>query len=804
MGVDLTTGTGWPFGGPGVSTAEASSKVVLQRYDVAGGAGLTEKLPEGTLQCLMAVSDEGQRLDLTARVSGGRLDWTAPPGAWRLYAVLQSGPVQKVKRAAPGGAGSVLDPFSVAALNHYLAGFDRAFDGFRGLMPRGHFHDSFEYYGATWTGDFFEQFRRRRGYDLRTQLPALFGDAPEETVARVKCDYRETVSELHLAYMERWTEWCHARGGVSRYQAHGAPGNLIDLYAAADIPETEVFRDTDEQQIPMLKLSSSAAHLRGRTLASSESFTWLGEHFQVSLAEIKRAADFLFLSGVNHLFFHGIPYSPEDAGWPGWLFYASVHLGPNGGLWRDLPELNAYLARCQSILQSGRPSHDVLLYFPVHDLWHAPSGLLIPFATPGRWMASHPFHAGAMSMWERGYGFDAVSDRLLADARCVEGAVMAGGNAYRVIVVPKSRLIPEATLRKLIALARAGATILVQEALPADVPGFGALEKRRGDLQAMLRDIRLEGDPGAEIRRARLGKGMFLVGADLEAMLRQAGVEREPMADAGIRFVRRTHARGHHYFLVNRGERPVEGWVALGTPARSAVILDPRSADHTGVATLRRGGVGEAQVFLRLQPGESRVLRTFTDQEVEGRPWREYASEGEAQSVAGVWRLRFIEGGPALPAEIETRALASWTTLGDAEARRFAGTARYAIEVERPAGDADDWLLDLGRVCESARVRLNGRDVGTLWCAPFQIRMGEFLRPGRNLLEVEVTNLAANRVADLDRRGVVWKAFHEINFVNRDYRPFDASEWASRDSGLVGPVTLVPLRWRSLADDARP
>src|SRR5205807_10131069 len=107
--------------------------------------------------------------------------------------------------------------------------------------------------------------------------------------------------------------------------------------------------------------------------------------------------------------------------------------------------------------------------------------------------------------------------------------------------------------------------------------------------------------------------------------------------------------------------------------------------------------------------------------------------------------------------------------------------------------------LDLGRVCESGRVSLNGRPVGTLWSRPFQVPVAGFLRPGRNTLEVEVTNLAANRIADLDRRGVNWKSFHEINFVNRDYKPFDASNWPPRDSGLLGPVRLIPVKLKSFA-----
>jgi hypothetical protein len=797
LGVDLTTGTGWPFGGPCVSLDEASSKVILKRYDLRGGESLKSRLPEGRLQRLMAVSDKGEQIDLTAKVDNGRLDWAAPPGRWLLYAVSQSGPIQKVKRAAPGGEGNVLDPYSVAALDKYLADFDKAFAGYRGEMPRSHFHDSYEYYGASWTGDFFREFESRRGYDLRMQLPALFGDGPEETVARVKGDYRETISDLHLAYIQRWTQWCHTHGSISRNQAHGAPGNLLDIYAAADIPETEIFGDVDEKKIPLMKFSSSAAHITGSKLASSESFTWLGEHFQVPLSQVKEAADFLFISGVNHIFFHGIPYSPADAPWPGWQFYAAVNFGPQGGLWHDLPEFNAYVTRCQSVLQSGTPANDVLLYFPVYDLWHASGDLLVQFTAHNleeKWAQSSSFYAAAMMLWNRGYSFDYLSDRFLVDAKYANSRVVLGGNAYRVVLVPKCRLMPETTLRKLLQLAREGATILVQESLPADVPGLGNLEKRRAELREMLLAINLTSSTNTEIRRAALGNGKFLVGSNLESMLREAGVSREPSVDVGIRFVRRTHPQGYCYFLVNRKERPLDGWVTLGSPARSAVILDPRFESRVGVAALRRGEDGSTQVYLQLQPGESCILRTFAEKTVDGPAWRYFQSAGEPQNITGTWKVQFIEGGPELPAGFETRQLASWTTLGDAEAKRFAGTACYTIEFDRPAGDAEDWLLDLGRVCKSARVRLNGRAVGSLWCQPFQMPAGKFLLSGKNSLEVEVTNLAANRIADLDRRKVDWKYFYDINVVNHGYKPLDASDWPLQDSGLIGPVRLQAVK----------
>ncbi len=795
MGVDLDACTGWPFGGPWVSTEMASASVILNRYELVGGDTLKTRLSEGQLQCLMAVSDSNEQIDLTDRVNEGQLDWTAPPGKWRLYALSQKSPIQKVKRAAPGGEGSVLDPYSVTALNEYLEKFNKAFVGYRGEMPRSYFHDSFEYHGATWTSDFFRQFESRRGYDLRTQLPALFGDGPQDIVMRVKCDYRQTISDLHLAYIQCWTQWCHEHGSISRNQAHGAPGDILDLYAAADIPEAEIFGEVNEKDIPLLKFSSSAAHMTGRKLVSSESFTWLGEHFQVPLSEVKPAADFLFLAGINHIFFHGIPYSPADAPWPGWQFYASVNFGPAGGLWHDLPQFNAYVTRCQSILQSGRPANDILLYFPVYDIWQSSDDLLMPFRVHNqeKWLWPSSFYAAAMTLWNRGYAFDEVSDQLLVKARCEDGKVLLGGNVYKVVLIPQCRLMPLATMCKLIQLAHSGATILFQEYLPTDVPGLGDLEKRRAEFQEMLSAIKLTRDADSDIQRVALGKGELLTGK-METILQDASVCREPCVDLGIRFVRRVRSQGHHYFLVNRGEHSVDGWVTLGLPARSAVILDPLFESRVGVAALRRGTDGSTKVYLQLQPGQSCILRTFAEKTVDGPAWCYFQYDGALQDITGIWKVQFVQGGPELPAGFETRELVSWTTLDDVEAKRFAGTARYTIEFDHPAVDAEDWLLDLGRVCESASVKLNGRAVGVLWCKPFVIAVGDFLLPGKNMLEVEVTNLAANRIRDLDCRKVKWKYFYDINIVNVNYKPLDASNWPLRDSGLLGPVRLQPIK----------
>jgi hypothetical protein len=839
LGVDMTTGTGWPMGGPWVPAEAASESVALRRFPIgpdgrnptlaeilAAGKNvrLDASVAEGgprSLLCLRALGPDGSQVDLTSAANARGLDWSAPGNGWTLYALTVRRPVQQVKRAAPGGAGNVVDPFSAGALEIYLSRFDQAFKDFGGPMPRAQFQDSFEYFGANWTPLLFPEFARRRGYDLREHLPELAGQGDPDIASRVREDYRRTIGELHLEFVARWTSWSHGHGSLTREQAHGAPANIEDVYAAADIPETEgSFGGSSEDQVPMLKFASSAAHVTGRTLASSETFTWLGEHFQVPLSQLKGAADTFFLSGINHMFFHGIPYSPSDAPWPGWLFYASVNFGPNGGLWHDLPAFNAYVTRCQSILQGGRPDNDILLYFPVSDFWqHISSGdraidpLVQQFTTPGKWMAGSPFHGTAMELWHQGFSFDEVTDALLAKARAAppsgsgvgqDGRILLGGNRYRAIVVPACSFMPVETLRRLLELAHNGATVVFAGGVPTDVPGFADYAARRSEIRSLESGIPF-GPPEGGARAATVGSGRILSDVPnappheegAAYLLGLAGIPRETMADDGLRCIRRIRDAGTDYFIVNTGPGPIEKWVPLSRPADSAALFDPLAPDRSGIAATRRGG-GGMSVFLQMAPGQSYIVRTFAGAAPRGPAWA-YRTLAPLPPLAigGDWSVHFLEGGPVLPQDFHTGSLGSWADRADPEAKRFSGTAVYTATFALPPQAVADWRLDLGRVAESARVRINGKEAGVLWCAPFSMDVGRFIRPGENRLEVEVTNLAANRIRDLDLRHVDWKRFYEINFVGHNYRPFDASGWPIRDSGLLGPVTLDPL----LSDD---
>jgi hypothetical protein len=620
-------------------------------------------------------------------------------------------------------------------------------------------------------------------------LPALFGKEEDDHVARVKCDYRETASDILIEEtLPAWTGWSRERGFLTRNEAHGSPGNLLDLYALADIPETEMFH-TDRNRL-VSKLASSAAHVAGRPRVSAETGTWLVEHFTETAGDMKTLLDDMFLSGVNHVFFHGTCYSPADAPWPGWVFYASTQMNPRNALWNELPALSDYISRCQAELRAGRPDSDVLLYWPIHDVWHDAHGMLPGLTVHARdWMEAQPFGQTAEMLWNRGFGFDFISDRQLAKTKTEGGAVNSPGGSWRAVVVPSAAHMPVATFEKLLSLAESGATIIC-EALPQDVPGLGDLEKRRAALHEALKRVRLVDSATDGVREAMLGKGRVLVGL-IEPALAAAGVKREPLVDHGLLFIRRATEDGHAYFVANRGAERVDDWIPLAVTADSVAVLDPLS-DRTGVGAIQRGDGGLATVRLQIEPGGALLLRTLAKQKIAGAAWPVNEPQGEPVELGGTWEVKFLNGGPSLPAPASLTRLTSWTDFAGAPGQSFAGTARYTLRLDAPAG-AGPWLLDLGRVAESARVRLNGRDLGPLLLPPFQVRIDAF-QPRENVLEVDVTNTSANRIRDLDRRGVKWQNFHDINFVNIDYKPFNAAEWPLRESGLLGPVRLLPLR----------
>lgn len=839
MGVDLAQASGWPFGGPWVDQADACKYITYKTYSLKGGEPLSEavsfmqkpltrivgqpidikQLVEPItknpnlqlhafdqvrfekplpLQSLMAYADNGQVLDLTSKVDGsGKLNWIAPSGNWTLYALFQGWHGKMVERAGPGGEGDVIDHFSKGATQRYLAHFNEAFKGRDLSGLRAFFNDSYEVDDASgesnWTPTLFDEFRKRRGYDLHLHVPALFGKASDEQNKRVLSDYRETISELLLEnYTKTWSDWAKSKGKIIRNQAHGSPANILDLYAVTDIPEIE---GTD---ILRIKFASSAANVMGKKLTSSESATWENEHFLSKLSDIKKAMDRFLLGGVNHTFYHGTNYSPKAAAWPGWLFYAAVHFNPNNTFWTDFGKLNQYVARCQSFLQQGNPANDVLVYLPIFDAYTRPGKVLLQhFDGIDHGFKGLPVEHHAKALWEKGYSFDFISDKQLLGVTLANGKLTTGGNTYQTILVPEAQYMPLATFRQLISLAQNGATVVFANKLPDDVPGLGSLESRQQTFKKLVTGLKFV-DTSNGVQRATVGKGAFIVGKGVDAGLSAAGLKRETLVDSGLQFIRRRYTNGHYYFVANWSDKTVDGWVPLATEATSVALYNPMT-EQTGMASHRAGANG-TEIYLQLAPGESCILET-SGKLVNAPTYTYHVPMGPAQVINGSWTIQFVAGGPQLPPTVQTTALGSWTKLEGEVVKKFSGSANYSILFNKPtATGAQGWLLDLGKVAESARVQLNGKDLATLIGPVFQVFIPASQLQDTNQLIVTVSNGMANRIADMDKNKVEWKKFYNINMSARLREDrgadgnFTAEHWAPRESGLLGPVTLTPVK----------
>lgn len=813
MQIDMNTGTGWPFGGPTVSVDDAASKVFFQEYRLDKKHRRLEQpviindkkqQSAATLERLMAYSDD-KVIDLTSLVGqDGTLSWKAPKGNWRLIAVFCGKTFQKVKRAAPGGEGYVMDHYSAGAVSRYLDRFSRSFSETGTPWPHCFFNDSYEVYGADYTKGLFDEFLKRRGYKLEEHLPELLDSINSDRSRRLATDYRLTFSELlQENFTQQWADWAHQHNALVRNQAHGSPANLIDLYATVDIPEIEGFglsnfdihglrRDSltrkNFSDLSMLKYASSGAHIAGHQFTSSETFTWLTEHFRTSLSQMKPDMDLMFVGGVNHMFFHGTTYSPSDAPWPGWKFYASVNLNQQNNIWRDAPAFFEYITRCQSFLQSGKPDNDFLVYLPLFDMWYD-----LPFSEKMRlpMFGIHDmerlaprFIKAVHNIYGSGFDVDYISDNFVRGLQYDGKRLLTkAGTPYKAIIVPGVKLMPLDVIKRIRDLAKQGACVVFLDSYPQGIPGAAVTEAQQTEFNAAINEL-----------KAMQGH-QVLYGTDYAATLRTTQVTPESMiADFGLKAIRRSNADGYHYFITALKADSTAGWMPLSVNARSAMLFNPLNGE-SGKARLRQQN-GHTEVYLKLASGESTILKTFTNKDVDVQPWPYLKPTGDTLKFGEQWNINFVKAEPAVTDVPKTVKLGSWTDIEGAKGvKETMGTARYSttFNISKSDLNAVDWQLDLGDVRESARVFVNGQEVAVLFSVPYCCNIGKYLRKGSNTLEIEVTNLSANRIADMDRRGVQWRNFKDTNIVDLNYKKTHYDSWQPMPSGLLGPVRLSKM-----------
>lgn len=794
MHTDLIVGTGWPFGGEFLQEEETIQGVELEVIDVQGPTRFEYDGPEadGTNRRLLQVVrypevvrrlDDG--VDLTDHVQDGTMPaFDVPDGKHQVLLLTWRNRFREVLFGAPGGAGPVLDHFNKAAVEAYLTHMSDRLKPFvgepLGRRIRAMFCDSIELEGANWTGDLPGEFIRRRGYDLRPYLPLVLhrslraeGDLVD-TLRRVRYDYSLTLAEL---FMERFImpfhAWCHANGMQSRYQAYGYPWlytDLLDGYLVPDIPEGDQWLFNagwvrsavldDIRYAIWNKYASSAGHLNGRRLISSEAMTNTRGVFEASLAYIKQATDIDFVAGINHLVLHGFNYSPPEAGQPGWMRFGT-YFSEHNPWWPYARRWFDYAARLSQLFQDTEPVMQVALMGPTPDVWSTHGLDRNPWNTTPAYL-----HALWQALNHHGYGADYVNGTVVQAADVVDGHLRYGPMQYQALILADVATVPPETAEALRDYAAAGGRILFIGRMPERAPGLSDKDERDARVaRAMQQVVDASGD---RVQRVDAPDETALVdqaGAWMEALGVAPGVRLTP-PDRKLFFIQHRKQERDVFFFTNMDrDRTLHVEAAFPTAGKTAWRWDPETGARSVYQT-------QASFPLELAPLASCLLVFEPEQTEAPLPTPVWKAEPLAE-LTGPWRLR-LEGMGEVRSEQVLLALRDLSSLEGLAA--FSGSAVYTTTFEAPTGG--EVMLDLGEVREVSDVRVNGVPVGVGWYGRHRFDLSGALQPGANTLEVKVTTLAYNYFRSLQQNAAAQY------WMERSTRTEPTA------SGLIGPVFL--------------
>ncbi len=733
-------------------------------------------------------------VDLTSRMGkDGWLAWDVPAGKWVILRMGCSLTGEKNHPATPEATGYEVDKLSRthvdAYFHNYVGQVSDALGPYFGKSFRYFLMDSWEAGNENWTDDMVSQFRARRGYDPVPYLPALTGRVVEsaDVSDRFLWDFRRTIADLLAEnHYGAAVDYLHTRGVGLYAEAMGASlpttGDGLQNKGKVDIPMGEFWvplpGQGDRPEHPAdVREAASAAHIYGKTIAATESFTSMPmiPGWGQSPADLKPIADRYLAMGVNRIVFHTSDHQPfvDEAHKPG------ITLGPFGQhytrniTWAEQAVAwNSYLTRACYLLQQGLFVGDIAYYYGEG----APA--TVPF-----WKKVRPEPPA-------GYSYDYVNTDVILNRMSVKDGrlQLPDGMSYRVLVLPDDvdRLtLPVATrIRDLVA----GGAIVVAPR-PIGSPSLSGYPSSDEQVRGIAAEVWGPLD-GKSITRHAHGRGAVYWGVPLDEVLAAEKVAPDfqanrPRIDTDLVWIHRRSGDADIYFVANQQDRPEEVLVSLRVSGKEAELwradtgaIEPSSygieGDRTGVP-LHLDPFGS--VFVVLRRGSATPRRDLPA-----------VSRALLTTLSGPWSVSFPPNWGA-PPQVHLDELVSWTTSADPGVKYFSGTATYAKDVDLPAA----WLrpgtkvvLDLGRVEEIAEVSVNARPLGLLWKRPFALDVTGALRPGANHLEVKVTNLWPNRMIGDLQPGAPRR------YTFTDYKPY-RTDSPLLESGLLGPVTLTSV-----------
>ena len=580
--IDLTLCSGWPYGGPATTLAEAVTRIRVAQVAVPAGATSVaaptlakgESLIAADIASIVApaVAPAAAAPPTGAPMGRGGRNAGPPPPAYdaasaKPLAVTGSSAAvtpsdkprtalffilghtgQQVKRAAVGAEGYVLDPFSHVAVADYLKDVGGPLIGaFGSTPPYAIFSDSLEAYGADWTPKLPAEFQKRRGYDLIPHLPEL---AAGGSVAadNVRHDYGQTLTELiDENYLSQMTAWAVAHHTKFRSQTYGEPAVDFSSQNLASLAEGE---GPQWRTFSTLRWATSANHVFNHVVTSGETFTWL--HSPVYRAiplDMKTEADIDFIMGENQIICHGWGYSapPGEVPEPGWSLYAAASFNNHNPWHPVMPAVTAYIGRMSYLMRQGKPANQVAILLPTDDAWatFAPgrstvTGVMGRYVTP----------AMMSTILSAGYNVDFI------DAKAID---KVGLGAHQILILPDMQRIPVETLKKIAAYTKSGGKAIAVGKLPTLTPEGKPLGDAGGDTSEI---VLVPDEASLALALHNAAKPDFQISATDDATVTHLGFIRRKLANADI------------YLVVNTSNQPIDTSATFATSHKFAEEWD--------------------------------------------------------------------------------------------------------------------------------------------------------------------------------------------------------------------------------------
>lgn len=773
-------------------------------------------------------------IDLTAQLKGDKLKWKAPAGDWVILRVGHTS-TGHMNETAGAGKGLESDKFNPQATRLQ---FDKWFgEAMRQagpeLAPRvlNTFHvDSWECGSQNWSPVFRDEFRKRRGYDLLMYLPAMAGVpvGSAELSERFLFDVRQTIADLIADnFYKTLKQLCEEKGLIFSAEAT-APvmvGDGLLHFKNTDIPMGEFWLRSPSHDKPNdMADAISGAHIYGKPVVMSESFTEIRMDWLEHPGNLKALQDRNYALGINRFVYHVFTHNPWFDRKPGMtlndiglLFQRDQTWWKPGAAWVE------YARRCQEMLQQGVPVTDLAVFTGEETPRRAILPDRLVSSLPGifgkeRVASERARMANEGNPWRtmpvkvnisaniatpekwvdplNGYAYDSFNkDALIRLARVENGRiVLPGGASYALLVLPgKHQMQPEANLmslevaQKLYDLINAGATVVLGER-PAAVPGLSDYQRADKQLLEIVEKIwggnfSTESQGEEQIKIKKIGQGRVIAGPYKASSFNMLGLEKDLFFNGQKGNMAWNHRRSGQeeiYFISNQDSVAKRLNVSFRTNASAAEIYNPVSGEIWSQQPEQKNG--RAQLEIDFAPNGSCFVIFHKSAQVSTAA---LASPEVLRSIDGPWSVRFDTklGGPKQAVSFDK--LTDWSLNADSTIRYYSGTAVYSKEFKASAKDirGRTWL-DLGEVNNIASVKLNGRECGVAWTAPYRVEITGALKKGNNLLEIEVTNTWANRILG-DLR------VPEEKRVVKTTAAIRIQEQPLARAGLIGPVSIM-------------